>query len=445
MVSPIPFWSPPPRARHFAQRHPQLRGAMACLVAALAVFEAVAASNSPSSPPGLVPDFTPGVRPLVPLPAACPQPPCTWEHTYGGALSDKAYGVARLPDGDVIMVGHTRSAFNLSDDVQVLRLDPAGGLRWRREFGGRGTDRAYAVAVAADGGALVAGHTRSQGRGGSDVWLLRLDAQGQLQWQRTFGGNGNDRARTVIATLDGGSLVGGFTRSRGDRAGDAWLLRLDAQGELLWERTFGGAGDDGLYHLALLADGDVAAVGHRARLGVDDRPQFDLWALRLDPKGAVRWSRTVNHSAFDAATGVAPTADGGLVVIGLTSPRLGKSDVLAVRFDPEGKVVWQRTFGGEGSDTAWAVATLPAGGYVIAAATASRGHGSSDAWLMGIDEAGRLRWERLYGGALWDRPTAAAADGAGILMAGYTTTRGAGQEDMWLLRLDGLGKLSTAP
>jgi hypothetical protein len=365
-------------------------------------------------------------------PCVDPHARCTWERTFGGPLQEKAYDIAAMPEDGVVLVGNRRAQGVFSHNAWILRLNRAGNLIWERTFGGRNSDQVYAVAPSGDGGVVIAGHTRSKGAGKSDIWVFRLDPDGDLVWERTLGGARDDRARGITAEANGGFVIAGFTQSRGSLEGDAWILRLDRGGELSWDRTFGNAGSDGIFQIASMPDGGSIATGY-TDLG---RPSgYDLWVIRLDEWGAPMWSRTMHRGIFDAGTCVVPTADGGSVIAGVTSvDGFRRDDAWVLRLDASGAVLWERVFGGPEPDAAWAVVPMPGSDYAVIAATSSYGAGSADAWVLGLDGGGTVIWERLHGGKLWDRPTAAtrAVDG-GLFVAGYTTTKGAGQEDYWLL------------
>jgi uncharacterized delta-60 repeat protein len=409
--------------------------------AALAAFAAAGAASAAG--PAAAQDDPKLLNRTVGDGPACSASACTWERTLGGAAEDKAYAVVAMPDDGLVVAGNSMSFGNLRYDAWIARLDRTGETQWTRRIGGPMADHVYALAADAQGGVLAAGDTRSAGAGESDVWLVRLDADGEVDWQRVMGGAGNDRARTALALPGGGFVVAGFAGvGPGDR--DVWIARLTADGVPLWQRSHGGSGNDGAFHLALSADGDLLVAGYwQTGEAEGERRGFDLWAARLDLAGELLWQRSFHRGAFDAATGVVPQADGGLTLAGMTQTGgPGEIDIWVLRLDAAGDLVWDRQFGGASTDGAWAAIGRPDGGLVISAATASRGAGSTDAWMMALDAEGEIAWERTIGGELWDRPTAmaAAAGNQELLVAGYTTTTGAGFEDFWVLRLDGEGR-----
>ncbi len=233
----------------------------------------------------------------------------------------------------------------------------ASPITWDRTFGGRGDDGADSVWVTRDGGYVVAGHTSSKGAGSWDVWVLRLSPAGDLLWDRTFGGEGFDAAYSVAETKDGGYIVGGITREKGARGSDgddALVLRLDARGELLWQRRFGGAGRDGIRCVRQTSDGGYIAAGSTYSGGEDAR---GAWVLKLGPDGKVQWQRTYGglSSVYAMEAG-----DGGYLLGGWTD-----EGICVTKLDEEGHVSWRRVLGERGRvpsivrtrDGDWLVAT----------------------------------------------------------------------------------------
>jgi len=381
----------------------------------------------------------------APAPGDCTvlSPGCTWEKVVGGPLPDKAYAVAEMADGGFTVAGHSRSRGRTRYDAAVVRFDRAGQVIWQMIFGGPETEQLYAVVPFADGGVAVAGHKWSYGRGKSDVWIVRLDDGGHILWEKTLGGPENDRARTMAMTRDGGLVVAGFTRSKGAGDGDAWIIRLSPAGDILWDRTYGRHRNDGAFNITALPDGGFAVGGYSQALASQD---FEAWLLLLDDEGRLEREQRFQRGHFAAATGVTPAADGGLYIAGLSEKTVrDRPEVMILRLDVDGGIVWEKHIGGPKSDGGWSVAGTTDDGLVVLAASASRGAGSTDAWLMRFDQDGTLAWERVYGRQLWDRPTAVLStkDG-GLVVTGYTTSQGAQQEDIWLLRLDNEGRLEVA-
>jgi uncharacterized delta-60 repeat protein len=364
----------------------------------------------------------------------------TWDRTFGGPLADKAYDIAVLSDGSVVMVGHTRALKGIGHDVLIFCIDRNGETIWHRTFGGLGDDHAYGVVPSGDEDIIIAGFTRSKGSGESDLWVCRLNKEGDLIWEHTYGGVLDDRARTIAPTQDGGCLVAGSTQSSGSPEGDAWVIKINQYGQRVWEQTFGGDGEDGIFQVKMSANGSFFATGYT---DVGELGGFDLWILKIDTSGKLIWEQTFGKSHFDSGTAVEPTSDGGCIVAGLTSQKGYQNDqVWMLRLDARGKLLWQHVIGGNKNDNAWAMLSIDNFYYIVVCATSSRGSGSADAWIICIDINGKQIWERIYGGRLWDRPTSAsmASDG-GFFVGGYTTTKGFGFEDFWLLRLDPKGNL----
>ena len=374
---------------------------------------------------------------LVPaLPAAAAEAPkVMWEKTFGGAEDDGVVALTALPDGGLAAAGWTASKGAGSADAWVLRLDAAGNLVWDRTFGGADWDGATALAALPDGGLAVAGRTDSKGAGDRDAWVLRLDAAGSVVWERTFGGVRGDKANALAVLPDGGLAVAGVTASKGAGGADAWVLRLDAGGSLLWEHTFGGALGDMATALAVLPDGGFAVAGWTESKGAGD---LVVWVLRLDAAGNLVWDRTFGAAVEDTAAALIVLADGGLAVAGITESKgAGGLDVWVLRLDAAGNLLWDRTFGGADWDAAQALTALPDGGFALAGWTRSKGAGAGDAWVLGLDATGNLVWERTFGGSGHDEALSVTAlpDG-GLAVAGWTTAKGAGGADAWVIRLE---------
>jgi len=358
-----------------------------------------------------------------------------WERSFGGSGADWFGAVAECRGGGFVAAGTTSSFGAGGDDVYLVRTDDAGNLLWQRRFhgdlfGGAAADSGAAVVQTADGGFAIAGTTSSIGAGGDDVYLLRTDGAGNPLWQKTFGGIADDLGNALVQTADGGFAIAGLTFPSGGVGDDVYLVRTDSAGNLLWERTFGGANFDVGYSLVQTADGGFAVAGlTNSFSAVLD----DFYLVRTDSAGTLLWQRTFGGADLEIARSVAQTADGGFVIAGTKGLfGAGTQDIYLVRTDSAGNLVWQRTFGGSGNDRASSVAQTADGGFVVAGGTTSSGAGGEDVELLRTDGAGNRLWQKTFGGAGTDLAFSViqTADGD-FVAAGFT-----GFSSAYLLRYD---------
>ena len=359
---------------------------------------------------------------------------CRGEYTFGGQLEDKIFDIAVLDEGGIAVVGMTRSHGKLDEDGLVARLDERGNLLWFRTLGGTGTDRLYGV-VETESGLVVAGHRQNSREDKSDFWVMLLDrTRGFVIWEKSFGGPGLERASDLVARPDGGVVVAGFTTSQAQGGRDAWVLSVDRNGALEWQRTFGGAGDEEAYDVALSSRGRIYLSGYT---NSTVHGNFSVWAAGLLPNGQTLWDVSYDVGRYSVGTSLTMLADGGLAVVGLTQDRAGEQEnAMMLRLDAKGRALWHRSVGGLKRDSAWGVLAHPDGGFSTLVAAQSVGMGSSDARVYRYDRFGRKTGEYGYGYTSWDKPTSIAQDKDGtILIGGYTTSVGRGYEDAWLVRL----------
>jgi len=249
---------------------------------------------------------------------------------------------------------------------------------WSRTFGGSENDLAYSVQQTSDGGYILLGTTESYGAGGYDFWLIKTDAQGNMQWDRTFGGSEDDWGYSVQQTSDGGYILLGGSYGTGD--GDFWLIKTDAQGNKEWGRTFGGRDIDWGWSVQQITDGGYILLGYTYSYGAG---KADVWLIRTDAYGDKEWGRTFGGSEDDWGISVQQTADGGYILLGYTySYGAGKADVWLIRTDAYGDKEWDRTFGGSETDWGTSVQQTEDGGYILLGCTASYGAGELDFWLI---------------------------------------------------------------
>lgn len=320
-------------------------------------------------------------------------------------------------------------------------------VEWTASLGGNGDEFAHSVALAQDGGFVIAGETRSYGAGFQDGWLVKLNADGVQQWSRTFGGPEDDILHAVQATSDGGFVLAGETHSFGGSTADRssfWLIRTDSEGALLWQRTYGTTdisatpavrNSDAARAVRQTADGGFVLAGSTTGSG-----GTSVRLVRTDSDGGLLWSRDLEGLAGAVAYDVAVTLD-GLVIAGSASSQNSGSDAFLVVTDASGNPGWSRTYGGSYNDEARSLTLTADGGFALGGFTWSSGAGQSDFWLLKTDSSGEQQWERSFGGVLRDSAHSLTGTGdGGFALAGWSESFRGGDR-FWVLKTDAEGRL----
>ena len=261
-----------------------------------------------------------------------------WDRAYGGDDWDEAWAVVQTPDGGYALAGMTQSFGAGFQDMWLVKTNASGDTLWTRTYGGPSYDRAYALIVTQDGGLLLVGNTQSYGAGSNDFWAVKTDAAGDTQWTRTYGDDADDYGRGVVQTADDGfALVG----SRYYGSGNVLLVRTDTEGNQLWSRSYGGYFDEQGNSIAQTADGGFLLVGTTRSFGAGGS---DAWMLKVDANGDSLWSQTFGDELGDFGYWGAET-DGGYVLAGIIQPPDGSdSGALLAKADPQGDSLWAHAY-----------------------------------------------------------------------------------------------------
>jgi uncharacterized delta-60 repeat protein len=365
-----------------------------------------------------------------------------WAKTYGGTGWDEANSVQQTSDGGYIVAGWTRSFGAGRNDIFLIRTDASGNIIWAKTYGGTSSDYANSVQQTSDGGYIVAGETRSFGAGRNDIFLIKTDANGNVQWAKTYGGTRYDWPSSVQQTSDGGYIVAGGTWSFGAGRNDIFLIKTDANGNIIWAKTYGGTDDDIANSVQQTSDGGYIVAGGTYSFGAGSA---DIFLIKTDANGNVIWAKTYGGTSSDYANSVQQTSDGGYIVAGETeSFGAGRNDVFLIKTDANGNVQWAKTYGGTSSDYANSVQQTSDGGYIVAGGTWSFGAGYRDIFLIKTDANGNIIWAKTYGGTSSDYANSVqqTSDG-GYIVAGWTYSFGAGNYDIFLIKTDAKGNIGS--
>ena len=305
------------------------------------------------------------------------------------------------------------------NDFWLVKVISDGTTQWDKTFGGSNEDLASSVIQTSDGGYALAGHTGSKGAGGSDMWLVKVNSDGTTQWDKTFGGSNADRAYSVIQTSDGGYALAGETYSKGAGRSDMWLVKVNSDGTTQWDKTFGGSDYDLAESVIQTSDGGYALAGRTASKGAGSN---GMWLVKVNSEGTTQWDKTFGGSR---AYSVIQTSDGGYALAG---SRAG--DMWLVKVNSDGTTQWDQTFGGSNSDYARSVIQTSDGGYALA------GSRAGDMWLVKVNSDGTTQWDQTFGGSSSDGANSVIQTSVGgYALAGGTRSKGAGNSDMWLVKV----------
>jgi len=368
----------------------------------------------------------------------------TWAKTFGGVKDDKGLDVKQTSDGGYIVTGITWSYSQGNRDVWLIKVDEDGNETWNRSFGGKKWDWGGKVQQTSDGGYIIAGFTQSYGAGWEDCWLIKTDPKGNEVWNKTFGGSYMDYFYSVKQTPDNGYIAAGFTTSFGSGGFDGWLIKTDDQGNELWNRTFGWEGDDLFKSVDQTPDGGYILSGETTFY----IPPYNqaVWLVKTDSNGTIEWDKTYLDTKFKflRATCEIQRMSDGYIIAGYGEQYDSDSedmDFFLLKTDLDGEMKWCKTFGRSSDDKAWEAYQTTDGGCIMAGHTKSYIQTTDNVWLIKTNKNGKKQWSRIIGGNHDDFALSVqqTSDG-GYIVAGATMSYGNGVYDVWLIKTDSEGR-----
>jgi Secretion system C-terminal sorting domain len=350
-------------------------------------------------------------------------------------------------------------------------------IEWQKSLGGSLGDEAYTIEQTLDGGYIVAGRTFSSdgditiNQGGWDCWVVKLNSTGNLIWQKTFGGTGDDYINSIKQTPDGGYIFTGYTNSSdGDLIGnygfnDCWVVKLTSGGIMSWQKLLGGTSEDYAFSIETTTDGGYIVAGHSNSIDGDltsNNGQFDFWVVKLTNTGAITWQKSFGGSLMDRAYSIKEAIDGGYIVIGTTSSvdgditnNNGLSDFWILKLTSSGVIEWQKTLGGSGAENGYSIQQTIDSGYVVAGYSDSNdgnltvNNGGYDYWVVKLSNNGIIEWQKSLGGSGTDQAiTILQTSEGGYVVAGRSSSNNGdildnnGGYDYWIVKLTNSGSIA---
>lgn len=414
-----------------------------------------------------------------------------WDKTFGGSGSDRLQSLVQTSDGGYILGGWSDSgassvksqASKGSSDYWIIKVDALGNKQWDKTYGGNQADNLTVIRQTSDGGFILGGHSDSgisgdksqPSQGNNDFWIIKLDGIGNIVWERTFGGAFMDELLDLRQTVDGGFILGGSSYSElsGDKSQasnggtDFWVVKLDANGNKVWDKAFGGNLNDNLEAIHQTSDGGYI-VGGRSESGVSgDKSQAskgdkDFWIIKLDNNGIRIWDKTFGGSNHDGLTSLEQTSDGSYILGGHSFSGIsgdksqisqGNADFWIIKINGVGSKIWDKTFGGSGLDALYDLKQTPDGGFILIGDSDSgfnsdksqAPQGSVDFWVVKLSANGTKVWDKTIGGINDDfLETVDLTNDGGYLLGGWSDSGISGDKtqgsysvyhDYWIVKL----------
>lgn len=374
-----------------------------------------------------------------------------WQKALGGTLSDYANSIQQTSDGGYIVAGNTQSNNGdvtgnhntgtiYFDDVWVVKLNTIGVIVWQKTLGGTDHDIAKSIQQTLDGGYIVAGYTYSNdgdvsGNHSSfyDCWIVKLNSIGEIVWQKTLGGTNDDIASLIQQTSDGGYIIAGVTASNnGDVTqqhgiSDCWVVKLNATGGIVWQKTYGGTNQDSATSIQQTLDGGYIVAGNTYSNDGDvsgNHGDLDVWIVKLNASGTIVWQKALGGTGTDYVSSIQQRLDGSYIIAGSTYSNNGDvsgnhttdnslPDCWLIKINSTGAILWQKTLGGTDGDGAASIYQTSDNGYIIAASTSSNDgdvtglHGNGDYWVVKLttDNLDTSEFESVKNSIIYPNPT----------------------------------------
>jgi hypothetical protein len=331
------------------------------------------------------------------------------------------------------------------DEIKDSRAKDLFKEEWNKTYGGSGWEDGISVQQTSDGGYIICGITSSYGAGEDDAWLIKTNASGNEQWNKTYGGSEVDYGLSVQQTSDDGYIMVGYTASYGVGGagnGDIWLVKTNSSGIEQWNKTFGGISWDFGHAVQQTSDNGYIIVGQTESYGAGD---VDIWLIKTNPSGIEQWNKTFGGSKLELGPSVQQTSDKGYIITGCTnSTNSGDSDLWLIKTNASGDEQWNKTFGGIYRDEGQTVQQTSDGGYIIAGATNTSNN--MDLWLIKTNASGNEQWNKTFGGSKWDISSfhyfghaVQQTSDNGYIIVGTTESYGAGDWDVWIIKTNASG------
>lgn len=358
-------------------------------------------------------------------------------YTYGGTNDDYARQIIATKDSGYIVVGTTSSFGVAQTDIYIVKTDNNGVKEWSSRYGTPGIDWGYAIRQTYDNGYVVTGYTNQNAATGYDIYLLKIDSAGNVQWTKTIGGPDWDFGYGIEVTPDSGYIICGKSYSYSNGSSDVYIVKTNSSGDVLWQKNYGGTNAESANAIIRDRDNNYGIVGQTKSYGSGDD---DLWIIKIDGNGDSLWTRLYGTPLYDAGNAIDTTLDGNFITNGTTngfSPD-SSSDMMLIKTRSDGHWMWTRIHGaGQKTEKGSVVKQLPNGDIFDGGTTDAYGLGKTAYYMLRNDSQGNFLFGCAFGGTDYEEGySVAVGKDNQIVFAGISNSYGCGLYDMYLARID---------
>jgi hypothetical protein len=404
------------------------------------------------------------------------QPILSWQKSLGGSGSDEISRIIQISNKGFLILGSSTSTDGQvsgnhgSYDFWAVKVDTVGNVVWQQSYGGSLIDLLFDGVQTFDGGFILAGKSKSNdgqvtgNHGDYDMWIVKIDSLGVLQWQKSLGGSLSDEAKAIQQTEDSGYIVAGKSQSNdGQVSGnhgsmDIWIVKLFQNGDLQWQESLGGSGYEDAADIKITSDHGFIVCGNSNSIDGQvsgNHGDYDFWIVKLASDSTLQWQKSFGGSGHDLALSLDQTSEGGYIIGGQTTStdgqvtgNHGNTDVWVVKIDTSGNLEWQKCLGGSLNDMGFNIRQIAGNSYILAGSTLSNdmqvtgNHGGNDVWIVKLDATGNLLWQECLGGSADDYGYVIQKAVIGGFIVGGTSNSNDGQVsgnhglfDYWIVKL----------
>lgn len=321
----------------------------------------------------------------------------TFQKVYSGFYDMDGLDVIPAIDGGYIITGMINNDIIDDIDIHIIKTNSTGDKVWEKSYGGDKPEYSFGILKATDdSGYYIIGYSRSFGGGDSDTWLLKIEVDGDTAWTRTYGSWGNDFGKEIIPTSDGNYMMVGYSNGLGGSNYDAYLIKIEPDGDVIWEKKYGGGNIELGNSVKQTPDGGYIMFGQTFSYGTNG----DAYLVKTNSTGDQTWYKTYGGSQNDEGIFVLANSDGSYTFCVRDSSTVGTDvDVQIIKTDAAGTIIWDKNYGGNKKDTDKMIQPTNDGGYIVAAISRSFSFSQlPDMWILKLDSNGDTLWSRSYGG-----------------------------------------------